>query len=114
LGDFASSDTLATYGAVYFTNPDGINPSVVIPGVFSPRDTVMRVARETLRSGEDFSRLQWTAIASFSETDYGTGLFSDKLGMVTLQYAITREFSLLGTGGYDAISSSNSPLYRDL
>jgi len=73
----------------------------------------MRSVNWTLQSGPDFSRLQWTAIGSFSETDRSQGLLSQKSGIATFQYAITREISLLGTGGYDAISNT-TPLFRDV
>jgi uncharacterized protein (PEP-CTERM system associated) len=112
LGNFATSDLLATYGGAYFTNPAGIN-SFTIPGVSGPEDVVMRSATWTLQSGPDFSRLQWTTVASFSEMDRSQGLLSQKSGLATFQYAITREISLLGTGGYDAISNT-TPLFRDV
>jgi uncharacterized protein (PEP-CTERM system associated) len=113
LGDFASSDTLATYGGAYFTNPNGINSAVLIPGVSGPENTTMRSVNETLKSGPDFTRLQWTAVALFNETDRAQGLFAEKTGMVTLQYAINHEFALLGTGGYDKISNT-TPLTKDV
>lgn len=113
LGDFATSDLLATYGGAYFTNPAGVSGPSVIPGVSGPEDVVMRNVNWTLQSGPDFSRLQWTAVGSFSETDRRQGLLSQKTGLGTLRYAITREISLLGTGGYDAISNT-TPLFRDV
>ena len=39
--------------------------------------------------------------------------FSEKAGVGTLRYAITREIAILGTGGYDALSNS-TPLTRNL
>ena len=113
LGDFASSDTLATYGAAYFTQPSGVTNIAPIPGVAGPENTTTRSVMETLKSGQDFSRLQWTIIGSFSELDRQQGLFSEKAGIATLQYAITREFSLLGTGGYDALHNT-IPLTRNV
>jgi uncharacterized protein (PEP-CTERM system associated) len=113
LGDFATSDLMATYGGAYFTNPSGVTSASLIPGVSGPEDVVMRNVNWTLLSGPDFNRLQWSAIGSFSETDRSQGLLSQKSGIVTLRYAITREISLLGTGGYDAISNS-TPLFRDV
>jgi uncharacterized protein (PEP-CTERM system associated) len=113
LGDFATSDLMATYGGAYFTNPAGISGPSVIPGVSGPEDVVMRNVNWTLQSGPDFNRLQWTAVGTFSETDRRQGLLSQKTGIATLRYAITREISLLGTGGYDAISNT-TPLFRDV
>ena len=113
LGDFATSDTLATYGGAYFTNPAGVSGTSLIPGISGPQDIVSRNLTETLQSGPDFSRLQWTAVAMFSETDRSQGLFSQKAAIGTFQFAITREISLLGTGGYEAISNT-TPLTRDI
>jgi uncharacterized protein (PEP-CTERM system associated) len=113
LGDFASSDTTATYGATYFTNPAGQSSSVVIPGLAGPQDTVMRTVTEKLSSGADFSRLSWSLAGAFSEIDRAQGLLSEKAGVGQFRYAITREISLLGTGGYDAISNT-TPLTKDV
>jgi len=106
LGDFASSDTLATYSAAYFETPNGFDPTIVIPGVIGPQNTQIRSVQETLRSGEFFSRLQWTGVGTFMENESPQGLFSAKMGVVTFRYLIQRGFSLLGTGGYNALTNS--------
>jgi len=135
LGNFARSDLLATYGGAYFSNPAGFNSipprgfnsifptgfnsifpgfnNTLIPGVAGPENITTRDVTETLRSGEDFSRLRWSIIGKFSETDRRQGLFSEKAGIANVAYAITPEISLLGTGGYDAIHNSYA-LTRDL
>ena len=106
LGDFASSDTLATYGGAFFGNPNGASNVPVIPGVRGGQNTTTRNVTETLRSGPDFSRLNWTLVGLFSEIDRPQSLFSEKAGIGTFQYAITREIALLATGGYDAFSNT--------
>jgi uncharacterized protein (PEP-CTERM system associated) len=113
LGDFARSETVATYSAAYFTNPSGAFPFPVIPGVPGPQNTTTRTISETLSSGPDFSRLNWSLAGVFNETDRPQGLFSEKAGVGTFEYAITREIALLATGGYDAISNTR-PLTKDL
>jgi uncharacterized protein (PEP-CTERM system associated) len=113
LGDFANSQTVATYGAAYFTDPNGALPFPVIPGVPGPQNTTMRTISERLSSGTDFSRLGWSLAGVFNETDRTQSLFSEKAGIGTFEYAITREISLLATGGYDALSNS-IPLRKDL
>ncbi len=113
LGDFARSQTDATYGAAYFTNPDGAAPVSLIPGVPGPQNTTMRTFTEKLMSGPDFSRLSWSLVGVFSETDRPQSLFSEKAGVGSFQYAITREIALLATGGYDAISNT-TPLTKDI
>ena len=106
LGDFADSDTTATYGAAYFTQPNGYTGTTLIPGVTGPENVTQRNASETLKSGSDFVRLTWVAQAQFSEMDRSQGLFSDKSGVVTLAYKLTSEVAVLGTGGYDKVSNT--------
>ncbi len=105
LGDFAVSDTTATYGAAYFSDPSGIS-NVVIPGVAGPENITSRDVTEILKSGDDFNRLRWTAVGEFSETDRSQGLFSQKAAVVTFTYSLTPEVALLATGGYEAINNS--------
>jgi predicted porin len=73
----------------------------------------VRSFSEKLTSGTDFTRLSWSAVAMMQEMDRPQGLFSEKAGLGHLQFAITREISLLGTGGYDWIHNT-VPLSRDL
>jgi uncharacterized protein (PEP-CTERM system associated) len=113
LGDFADSDTNASYGAAYFTNLAGSTGFTGIPGIGGPQDTTTRSVSEKLTSGTYFSRLNWTLAGLFNETDRPQGLFSEKAGIGTLRYAVTREIAILGTGGYDAISNS-TPLTKNL
>lgn len=113
LGDFASSLTRATYGASYFTDPAGGAGFSGIPGVLGPQNTTVRSFSEKLSSGTDFTRLNWTAVAMMQEMDRPQGLFSEKAALGHFQFAITREISLLGTGGYDWIHNT-IPLSRDL
>ena len=108
LGDFATSDTNATYGSAYFTVPAGTRNIPTIPGLPGPEDTVTRTLTEKLTSGPDFSRLSWTAVGLFSETSRPQSLLSEKAGIGTFRFAITHEISLLATGGYDAISNTSA------
>lgn len=112
LGNFANSITSANFGAAYFTDPAGYNfPG--IPGVRGPQNMTSRSFSERLVSGTDFTRLTWTATAMLQESDRPQGLFSEKAAVGHFEYAITREISLLGTGGYDKIDNTVS-LSRDL
>ena len=105
LGNFAVSDTTATYGGAYFTDPSGFS-NILIPGVAGPENITSRDVTEILKSGDDFSRLRWTAVGEFSETDRNQGLFSEKAAVVTFTYGLTPEIALLTTGGYEAIHNS--------
>ncbi len=113
LGDFATSDGNATFGEAFFTTPAGVSAFPSIPGVAGPQDTTMRSVTEKLTSGSDFSRLTWTAVAALSETDRSQGLLSEKAGIGTFRFAVSHEFSLLATGGYDAISNT-TPLTKNI
>ena len=113
LGNFATSVTSANFGAAYFTEPAGTSSFTGIPGVGGPQDTTMRSFSEKLTSGTDFSRLSWSVVAMMQEMDRPQGLFSEKAGLGHFQFAISRSFSLLGTGGYDWIHNT-VPLGRDL
>ena len=105
LGNFAVSDTTATYGGAYFTDPSGFS-NIFIPGVAGPENITSRDVTEILKSGDDFSRLRWTAVGEFSETDRNQGLFSEKAAVATFTYSITPEIALLATGGYEGINNS--------
>jgi len=105
LGNFASSITSANFGAAYFDDPNGyFNP--LIPGVRGPQNMTSRSFSERLVSGPDFTRLTWTATAMLQESDRPQGLFSEKAALGHFRFAITREISLLGTGGYDHIDNT--------
>jgi uncharacterized protein (PEP-CTERM system associated) len=107
LGDFASSETTATYGSTFFSNPTG-TLAVPIPGVPGPEDTNIRSVTQVFSGGQYFERLNWTAIGNFQETKRKQGLLSEKSGIGNLQYFLSHEFSLLGSFGYDAIT--NTPI----
>ena len=113
LGDFADSQTMPLYGATFFTRPAGSTPVVIIPGITGPEDMTTRGVTQRFTSGEDFDRLTWNVIGAFVETKRKQGLLSDKAGSTTLKYAISREFALLATGGYDAITDTQ-PLARNV
>jgi uncharacterized protein (PEP-CTERM system associated) len=107
LGDFATSETLPSFGQIYFTNPPGTLP-LFLPtlGLNAPQDTTSRSLTEKISSGNYFNRMNWDLIGSFSETARSQSLLSEKAGIANVRYALSYEFSLLGTGGYDAITSS--------
>lgn len=106
IGNFADSQTMPLYGGSYFTRPTGSTPVPVIPGITGPEDTTTRGVTQRFTSGDDFDRLTWNVIGAFVETKRKQGLLSDKAGSSTFKYAISHEFSLLATGGYEAISDT--------
>jgi len=113
LGNFANSLTNANFGAAYFTEPAGVGSFTGIPGLGGPQNTTMRSFSEKLTSGTDFSRLNWSVVGMLQEMDRPQGLFSEKAGLGHFQFVISREISLLGTGGYDWIHNTVA-LSRDV
>jgi len=113
LGEFATSETLPSFGQVFFTNPPGALIVSPIPGVSTPDDTTSRSLTERISSGTYFDRFNWNAIGSINETDQSQGLLSEKAGIANLGYAINHEFSLLATAGYDG-TTSTTPLNANI
>jgi uncharacterized protein (PEP-CTERM system associated) len=106
LDSFATSETVPNFGQVFFTNPPGSIPILTIPGLNAPQDATVRGLTEKISSGTDFDRMNWDLIGSLSETARTQSLLSEKAAIANLRYALGHEFSLLATGGYDAISNS--------
>ena len=112
LGHFASSQTTASYGSTFYSTPAGSSPAP-IPGLPGPQDTNFLSAQQTFSNGDDFERLSWTVIGSYNESKRRQGNLTQTSGEGNLRYALSHEFSLLASGGYDAINNS-TPLLRDL
>jgi uncharacterized protein (PEP-CTERM system associated) len=106
LGDFAVSETVPSFGQAFFTSPAGSSNFPLIPGIGGPEDTTSRSLTERISSGTDFDRFNWNLVGSLSETARSQSLLSEKAGAANLRYAVSYEFSLLATLGYDAISNS--------
>lgn len=72
-------------------------------------DSVQQSVQATLKSGEDFSRINWTLSTDYTETDFdddnstapsGQDANSERLSSsVTLGYQLTRQFQIKGTLG---------------
>ena len=112
-GDFASFKTMPSVGQVFFSVPPGTSAANTIPGVLSPENTTLRSVTEEISSGTDFDVLKWKLVGLFSETDRQQSLLSEKSGIANAQYALSHQWSLLATGGYDSISDT-IPLTHDI
>jgi len=106
LGDFATSNTVASYGSTFFSNPNGSAPGPIIPGVTGAEDINYRFATQTFASGPFFERFSWSAMGTINETKRKQGLLSEKRGTGSLAYAFSHEFTLLGSVGYQAVTAS--------
>jgi uncharacterized protein (PEP-CTERM system associated) len=112
LGNFASSQTVPSYGQIFFTTPPGTTSANTVPGV-SPDNTTMRSVTESISSGPDFERLSWRLVGLYNETASARYLLTEKSGIANARYAIDHEWSILATGGYDAINDS-TPLTQNV
>jgi uncharacterized protein (PEP-CTERM system associated) len=106
LGDLVTSETLPSFGQAFFTNPPGSLPILGIPGLTFPEDTTSRGLTQKFSAGTHFDQLNWDLVGSLSETARTQSLLSEKAGIANLRYGLGHQFSLLATGGYDAISNS--------
>lgn len=107
LGDFASSQTVPSYGQIFFTAPTGTTSANTVPGL-APGNTTLRSVTESISSGPDFERLNWRLVGLYSETDSTRYLLTEKTGVANVRYAIDHQWSILATGGYDKINNSVS------
>ena len=112
-GDFATFKTMPSYGQVFFTTPPGTSAANTLPGLSALANTTLRSVTEQISSGTDFDRLNWKLVGLFSETDEQRNLLSEKSGIADGRYALSYEWSLLATAGYDAISDT-VPLTRNI
>jgi len=102
-GDFASFKTMPSVGQAFFTTPPGTSTVNTVPEIAGPENTTIRSVTEEVSSGTDFEVLKWKLVGLFSETDREQSLLSEKSGIANMDYALSHEWSLLATGGYDSL-----------
>lgn len=118
LGDIAASETMPRFAQIFFTTPPGSSSTTTPPGFLTTpfpaglaaQDTTLRSLTERITSGPDFIRFNWSMVGQFSEVDRIQGLLSEKTGIANLSYALSHEFALLATGGYDSINNTTGLL----
>ena len=113
IGDFAQSEGSVTQTGIFFDNPNNNKVTTTIPGEDQPTDTTSYGASEKISSGSDFTRVNWTLSASGRQTQRHAGDMSEVDEIADLKYAVSHEFFLTGTVGYEAISSQQK-LTHDL
>ena len=118
LGEFATSTTTATQSSVFYIQPNG--PTVqAISGLGAPTQSLSYGAAERFASGSAFFRLNWavTGAWNYSESAYadqtGNLQFTTSSAIGDIKYALSREVAVLGTFGYQSLTS-NQPLSEDL
>ena len=99
LGDILRSDLIPGYSAVYFVEP-AVTPSNIAGTEYT------QSLMERITSGSDFSRLQWGAIADYSQMDQSSGGLTQRSATGNLSYAITQGFAVVANGGYQSVKAS--------
>ena len=115
-GDFASFKTMPSIGQVFFSLPPGTSALNTFPGIEGPgkHHLTIRGSRRNIASRNRLRRSEVEASRPLhGETDRQQSLLSEKSGIANAQYALSHEWSLLATGGYDSISDT-IPLTRKI
>jgi uncharacterized protein (PEP-CTERM system associated) len=112
LGDFASSTLTPSYSSVYFVRPAGASNVVPIGGTPPPHSSTFSVV-EQLISGDDFYRLHWSAVGTYTQTSHSALGLKESSGVAEIDYAVTRELYLLSNVGYQAYNAA-VPLSKNL
>ena len=106
LGNFANATTTLSEGAIFFTRPRGKVLPQTIPGETPLYEMTTTSLTQRFASGSDFDRLNWGLTGTASTTTRPTGDMSVLSGTGDVKYAVSREVALLGTGGYESITTT--------
>ena len=93
--------------------PERPSPIHSGPGVL-PENTTMRSVTEEISSGTDFGRLTGSSLDFSVKPPDNSLCFPKNRALRTGQYALSYEFSLLVTAGYDAISDTHCLLLHNV
>jgi hypothetical protein len=94
-------------------SPQGPAVGQIVPVAPPPSQFISYSAIERLSSGTDFSRLNWQLTGTALRATEPGIEFQQVSGVADLAYAITREFALLATVGYESFTS-NQELARTI
>jgi uncharacterized protein (PEP-CTERM system associated) len=108
LGDFLRSDSIPSYSSVFFDRPQGAG-ATPLTGMVNTVNT--KAFTQRLVSGEDFVRLQWSAVANYSQMNRASGGLTQRSATGQLAYAITRGINIVADGGYQTVRA-NVPLNK--
>lgn len=105
VSDYVSSDAFITQGGIFFVQPSTASAGPALP-FDAPQNTLMTSVTERITSGTWFSRLQWSLNASGTQTNQNTQTQKESAALFNTGYAITRQFALLTSVGYQTYDSS--------
>jgi uncharacterized protein (PEP-CTERM system associated) len=102
LGDFLRSDFLPSYNAIFL---GGSGTGAVGGGKLTSQQSIYALT-ERVTSGEDFFRLQWAVIASYSKMNRSAGGLSQRFATGELAYALDHDISAVLDAGYQWVSAN--------
>ena len=111
-GDYVSSETSFSYSQLFFLQPSSASTDPTFP-VTPLQNTTSSTVSQRFSSGPYFGRLKWDLNAAYSTMDQTGQSEQETLVIPSAAYAINRVFSILGTAGYDQITTS-APLTQNL
>lgn len=103
LGDFLRSDSQPSYSEVFYDSPVGAGTGPLGSKVASNLGTGAFTQRIT--SGDDFTRLQWAAVANYTQMSHSAGGLTQRSATGELSYALTHGISLVADGGYQTVKA---------
>ena len=106
LGNFATSTTTLSEGYISFSRPRGPVIPQFIPGQTPPQEVTTTSLTQHFASGTDFDRLNWGVTGTASKTTRPGGDMKVASGTADMKYAVSREFAVLGTAGYQSITTA--------
>lgn len=111
-GDYVTSETSFSESQLFFQQPSIVSTDPTVP-VIPLGNTTSSTISQGLSSGPYFGRLRWNVTAAYSDMEQPGQSQRETLGVASGAYAVNRVFSVLGTAGYDQISTS-FPLTQNL
>ena len=107
LGDVLRSDLIPAYSGVYLDQPRSGTATPLPAGFLSVTGSEFsKSLMERITSGSDFTRLQWGAIASYTEMDQSSGGLAQRSATGQLSYAIMQGLSFVANGGYQTVKAN--------
>jgi hypothetical protein len=103
LGDFLRSDSIPAYNSVFFDRPTGAGAA---PLSRTSSTVATKAFTQRILSGEDFTQLQWSAVANYSEMNRAAGGLIQRSATGQLAYALTHGIDIVADGGYQTVRAA--------
>lgn len=113
LGDYVTSQTALNYSQLIFQQSSSTTSTQSALPVAALANTTSTTVSQRFSSGTYFGRLKWNLDLAHSNMDQPGQSQQETLSIASGAYAINRVFSVLGSLGYDQITTT-FPLTEDL